>query len=87
MFEKIKKCEYTFDEEIWKDFSKESKDFIVRIIVPDPKQRMTIEQALDHPWLQSEGLSKKANEKRQVNLQKLASKRSAFKANSKGLIQ
>jgi len=31
--------------------SAEGKDFVSKILVADPKNRMTCEQMLEHPWL------------------------------------
>lgn len=41
-----------FPEEHWKKTSKEAKDFISKLLLLDPKQRMTAEQALNHKWIQ-----------------------------------
>ena len=54
LFQKIKKCEYEFDEEDWSTVSKEARDFITRIFVPEPAKRMTMEEMFDHPWFQME---------------------------------
>ncbi|KAH7329269.1 Calcium/calmodulin dependent protein kinase [Stachybotrys elegans] len=40
-----------FHERYWKDVSNDAKDFINRLIVPDPDKRWTSEQALNHTWL------------------------------------
>ncbi|KAL7531110.1 hypothetical protein ACHAXR_003852 [Thalassiosira sp. AJA248-18] len=47
----VLKGRYSFPEEDWKDVSQEAKDFIVRMLQMDPKKRMSVEQALNHPWL------------------------------------
>lgn len=39
LYKKIKKGEYFFHEEYWKNVSEESKDFISKLIVIDPTQR------------------------------------------------
>jgi len=51
LFEQIMKADYDFPEDYWSDVSKEAKDFIRRLLVVDPKQRMTGKDALKHPWL------------------------------------
>ncbi|XP_069505504.1 death-associated protein kinase 3 isoform X1 [Ambystoma mexicanum] len=42
---------YDFDEEYFSNTSELAKDFIRRLLVKDPKKRMTIEQSLEHPWI------------------------------------
>jgi len=40
-----------FCKPIWEKISKEAINFIERLLVKDPENRMTLEQALEHPWL------------------------------------
>lgn len=40
-----------FHGRYWKDVSHEAKDFIVKLLQPDPSKRLTSEQALDDVWL------------------------------------
>mmetsp|Transcript_1073 Transcript_1073/g.2142 ORF Transcript_1073/g.2142 Transcript_1073/m.2142 type:complete len:392 (-) Transcript_1073:156-1331(-) len=42
---------YYFPAEDWKDVSIEAMDFIHRMLQMDPRKRMTVEQALNHPWI------------------------------------
>ncbi|NXC91819.1 DAPK3 kinase, partial [Cercotrichas coryphoeus] len=42
---------YDFDEEYFSNTSELAKDFIRRLLVKDPKKRMTIAQSLEHPWI------------------------------------
>ena len=51
LFEQIKNCEYDFLDETWNDVSEEAKDFIRKILIADPKKRMTSEQIMAHPWM------------------------------------
>jgi len=51
VFKKIKTTDYEFSNPVWKtDVSKEAKKFIERLIEPNLKRRMTVEEALEHPW-------------------------------------
>lgn len=51
LFEQIKACKYDFEVETWKSVSAEAKDFVSRILVADPVQRLNCEQMLAHPWM------------------------------------
>lgn len=45
------RCDYKFRGEIWEQLSGDSKDFIGKLLILDPKQRMDANQALKHKWL------------------------------------
>ncbi|XP_041085819.1 death-associated protein kinase 3-like [Polyodon spathula] len=47
----ISAVNYDFDEEYFMHTSELAKDFIRRLLVKDPKKRMTIEDSLQHPWI------------------------------------
>ncbi|NXD45407.1 DAPK3 kinase, partial [Copsychus sechellarum] len=47
----ISAVNYDFDEEYFSSTSELAKDFIRRLLVKDPKKRMTIAQSLEHPWI------------------------------------
>lgn len=64
MFKRIKHCDYQFHPHYWKNVSREAKDFIKRLLVTDPAQRMTAEMAANHPWVNKNA---KALEKRNLN--------------------
>ncbi|XP_060642170.1 death-associated protein kinase 3 [Anolis sagrei] len=49
----ISAVNYDFDEEYFSSTSELAKDFIRRLLVKDPKKRMTIEQSLEHPWIKA----------------------------------
>nr|XP_033812863.1 death-associated protein kinase 3 [Geotrypetes seraphini]XP_033812864.1 death-associated protein kinase 3 [Geotrypetes seraphini]XP_033812866.1 death-associated protein kinase 3 [Geotrypetes seraphini] len=44
---------YDFDEEYFSNTSELAKDFIRRLLVKDPKKRMTIDQSLEHSWIKA----------------------------------
>ena len=53
----IEECRYgriVFHERYWKDVSKEAKDFIIRLLQPDPNKRATSEEALQDIWITSD---------------------------------
>lgn len=47
----ISAVNYDFDEEYFSNTSELAKDFIRRLLVKDPKKRMTIDDSLEHPWI------------------------------------
>eukprot|EP00754_Rhynchopus_humris_P025434 Rhum_TRINITY_DN14945_c6_g1::Rhum_TRINITY_DN14945_c6_g1_i1::g.130917::m.130917/K08794/CAMK1; calcium/calmodulin-dependent protein kinase I len=51
LFRAITAGKYSFPDPYWKSISDEAKDFIRRLLVVNPEQRMTPEQALQHPWI------------------------------------
>lgn len=42
---------YYFSSEDWKDVSGEAKDFVRKLLRLDVRKRMTVEEALNHPWI------------------------------------
>ncbi|KAG7276359.1 hypothetical protein CRUP_014391 [Coryphaenoides rupestris] len=47
----ISAVNYDFDEEYFSNTSELAKDFIRRLLVKDPKKRMTIDDSLEHSWI------------------------------------
>uniref|UniRef100_I3M5C2 non-specific serine/threonine protein kinase n=1 Tax=Ictidomys tridecemlineatus TaxID=43179 RepID=I3M5C2_ICTTR len=62
----ISAVNYDFDEEYFSSTSELAKDFIRRLLVKDPKRRMTIAQSLEHSWIKvrTEDSSKKPERRR-----------------------
>ncbi|KAJ3286217.1 Calcium/calmodulin-dependent protein kinase type 1 [Rhizoclosmatium sp. JEL0117] len=54
LFSEIKKCNYEFDDEHWSVISDSAKDFIAKLLNPNPDKRMTATEALNHPWLDTD---------------------------------
>jgi len=50
--EKIMKCDYNFDDPLWKTISEEAKEFISNLIELDPEVRLTAKKANESKWLQ-----------------------------------
>ncbi|KAI9188287.1 hypothetical protein H9P43_002678 [Blastocladiella emersonii ATCC 22665] len=51
LFQQIMRGEYEFDSPYWDNISFEAKNFVARLLVVDPKMRMTAEEALNHTFL------------------------------------
>uniref|UniRef100_A0A803KAX3 Calcium/calmodulin-dependent protein kinase type IV n=1 Tax=Xenopus tropicalis TaxID=8364 RepID=A0A803KAX3_XENTR len=51
MYSKILNCDFEFVSPWWDEISLNAKDLVKKLIVLDPKKRMTVSQALQHPWV------------------------------------
>ena len=51
LFAKIKTGNFEFEPEFWDHVSEPAKHLISGLLVVDPKHRMTVEDALSHPWV------------------------------------
>nr|XP_014350683.1 PREDICTED: calcium/calmodulin-dependent protein kinase type IV isoform X2 [Latimeria chalumnae] len=51
MFKRILNCDYDFVSPWWDDVTLNAKDLVKKLIVLDPKKRLTTFQALQHPWV------------------------------------
>ncbi|XP_063754010.1 serine/threonine-protein kinase Chk2 isoform X2 [Eleginops maclovinus] len=55
--EQIIRGEFTMVPSKWRNVSAQAKDMVRRLLVVDPSDRLSIEGALQHPWLQCCGVS------------------------------
>jgi len=62
--EKILTAKYDFGHAVWNDVSDLAKDFISKCLCLQPKQRFTIKQLKEHPWIAA--LAKKEIKKVQL---------------------
>lgn len=49
---RIKNAVFDFHHNCWQEVSEEAKDLIRKLLVSNPNERLDIERALKHPWLQ-----------------------------------
>ena len=49
-FHLIKNAEPDFSGECWQNISEKCIDFIKKTLIKNPKARITVDQALEHPW-------------------------------------
>jgi serine/threonine protein kinase len=47
----IQNQEIDFKEEAWKNISQIGMNFLKRCLLKDPEQRVTVDEALLHPWI------------------------------------
>merc|ERR1719412_423018 len=50
--QRIQMGDIDFDFELWQNISREAKHFVANLLVYKPEERMSVRQALSHPWLQ-----------------------------------
>ena len=48
-FKLIKDSEPELNEEVWKNISPECQDLLLKMLIKDPKKRITVDEALGHP--------------------------------------
>ncbi|XP_026554871.1 calcium/calmodulin-dependent protein kinase type IV-like [Pseudonaja textilis] len=51
MYSRILNCDYEFVSPWWDEVSLNAKDLVQKLIVLDPQKRLTVHQALEHPWV------------------------------------
>ncbi|KAL4634820.1 calcium/calmodulin-dependent protein kinase type IV-like [Arapaima gigas] len=51
MYSRILNCDYEFVSPWWDEVSLNAKDLVSKLIVQDPRKRLTVQQALQHPWV------------------------------------
>uniref|UniRef100_A0A4W4E428 non-specific serine/threonine protein kinase n=1 Tax=Electrophorus electricus TaxID=8005 RepID=A0A4W4E428_ELEEL len=67
----VSAVDYEFDEEYFSNTSALAKDFIIRLLVKDPKKRMTIQESLQHPWIKPKDTQQELSRKESaVNMEK-----------------
>jgi calcium/calmodulin-dependent protein kinase I len=51
LFQMIRLGEYSMDDHLWDHVSDEAKDCVQRLLTVNTSVRMTITEALEHPWV------------------------------------
>ena len=54
---RIINCDYNFNQPNFELVTETARDFITRLLITDPEERMTASECLQHPWLTHIGLS------------------------------
>ncbi|XP_051776996.1 serine/threonine-protein kinase Chk2 isoform X1 [Erpetoichthys calabaricus] len=60
--DQITKGQYLLVPSIWNNISDLAQDVVKKLLVVNPKERLTLDQALDHPWMQDESMRSTAQE-------------------------
>eukprot|EP01130_Rhizamoeba_saxonica_P001279 TRINITY_DN1115_c0_g1_i2.p1 TRINITY_DN1115_c0_g1~~TRINITY_DN1115_c0_g1_i2.p1 ORF type:complete len:261 (-),score=51.51 TRINITY_DN1115_c0_g1_i2:26-808(-) len=51
LYRSIQNGHYTFPQDYWDDISEEARDLIGNLLLTNPKQRISAQDALAHPWI------------------------------------
>uniref|UniRef100_A0A1A8QR39 Calcium/calmodulin-dependent protein kinase type IV n=1 Tax=Nothobranchius rachovii TaxID=451742 RepID=A0A1A8QR39_9TELE len=51
MYSRILNCDYEFVSPWWDEVSLNAKDLVGKLIVLDPNKRLSVQEALQHPWV------------------------------------
>jgi serine/threonine protein kinase len=51
LYARIQKGVFSFPENLFSRVSKEARDLIARLLTVDPRRRITVHQAINHPWM------------------------------------
>lgn len=68
--EQIISGHYRFIPSQWKKVSNEAKDLIKKLLVVDPEKRLSVEEALTHPWLNNDEMRNTADQLMQCETSK-----------------
>lgn len=60
--EQIINGQYRFIPSQWKNVSNEAKDLVKKLLVVDPQKRLSVEEALEHPWLKDDKMRQNADQ-------------------------
>uniref|UniRef100_A0A3Q2Z3C9 Protein kinase domain-containing protein n=1 Tax=Hippocampus comes TaxID=109280 RepID=A0A3Q2Z3C9_HIPCM len=75
----VSAVDYALDDDFFGGTSALAKDFIARLLVKDPKKRMSVQDSLRHPWIQPkdtrQALSRKESAVNMEKLKKFAARR------------
>ncbi|KAK0150576.1 Calcium/calmodulin-dependent protein kinase type IV [Merluccius polli] len=51
MYSRILNCDYEFVSPWWDEVSLNAKDLVSKLIIQDPRKRLNVHEALQHPWV------------------------------------
>ncbi|XP_010263084.1 PREDICTED: calcium-dependent protein kinase 1-like [Nelumbo nucifera] len=57
IFEEVLRGQLDFSSDPWPSISESAKDLVRRMLVRDPKRRLTAHEVLCHPWVQVDGVA------------------------------
>ncbi|KAE8670640.1 Calcium-dependent protein kinase 2 [Hibiscus syriacus] len=57
VFEEVLHGDLDFDSDPWPSISESAKDLVRRMLIRDPRRRLTAHEVLCHPWIQIDGVA------------------------------
>lgn len=75
MYRKIINGDYKFEKEYWGEISENAKDLVCRLLVVDPKKRLTAKEALQLPWVQGNATKSEKMEETVEQIKKFNARR------------
>ncbi|XP_014738358.1 PREDICTED: calcium/calmodulin-dependent protein kinase type IV-like [Sturnus vulgaris] len=75
MYGRILSCDYEFVSPWWDEVSPNAKDLVRKLMVLDPRQRLTVQQALQHPWVTGKAAKLEHMDSTQRKLQEFNARR------------
>ena len=79
LFQQIRSCEWKFHKKDWENISSDAKDLIKHLLVADPVQRWTAEEALKCAWIQQEGSAESAQVDLTASIESLKERRARLR--------
>ncbi|THD21078.1 Peripheral plasma membrane protein CASK [Fasciola hepatica] len=61
LFTQIVSGRYHLHPQVWNMISTEARDLVMRLLEPDPERRLTIDEALHHPWISQKARASKTH--------------------------
>lgn len=75
LFSLIQNAQFEFLSPYWDDVGANVRDLISKLLVVDPTKRLTVKEALRHPWIVEEGHCRNNRESTKVQLKKYNARR------------
>ncbi|TPP66703.1 Peripheral plasma membrane protein CASK [Fasciola gigantica] len=61
LFTQIVSGRYHLQPQVWNMISTEARDLVMRLLEPDPERRLTVDEALHHPWISQKARASKTH--------------------------
>lgn len=82
LIKQIDECNLDFNNAVWNEVSAPAKDLVKKLIKRNPRERLSAEEALAHPWMDDKGMLENAKKILATQQQRGGMKRSGDKENS-----
>ena len=79
LFKQIRTGSWTFVEKDWENVSKEARELVKNLLVVDPDQRWTVDEALKCSWIQDSSTNEAESRDLMSSIESLRSRRSRLR--------